>query len=182
MRATQFALGIVLLIAVTVADRADAQCADPNNSRFPDHVMLCPRGDIPVDGKVTGPAGQVCIGYPVSLNFKGPALTSLTPSPGYSFPVETTSVQAGGMVTFNPAVGGCGAAGYIEYTDPWGFVLGRTGSIVTADLDGNGQVNLSDVVIFAGAYSGPYDPCIDFNGDGVVSLPDIVLFAQHYGH
>jgi hypothetical protein len=43
-------------------------------------------------------------------------------------------------------------------------------------------VNLTDVVLFAGDYYGPYDYCSDFYWDGILNLSDIVVLAQHMGH
>ena len=51
------------------------------------------------------------------------------------------------------------------------------------DLDGNGQVDLSDVVEFVDRLeTNPSDPAIDFFFDGQQTLSDIVVFAQHLNH
>jgi hypothetical protein len=50
------------------------------------------------------------------------------------------------------------------------------------DMNCDLTVNLTDVVLFAGAYYGVYDYCADFYWDGVLNLSDIVVLAQHVGH
>lgn len=51
-----------------------------------------------------------------------------------------------------------------------------------ADLNGDGVVNLTDVVMFASDYYlGTNPPRSDFNGDGIINLTDIVLLAQSLG-
>lgn len=177
----------ILVVAALVAfgvGVAGAQCADPANSTFPAHVMLCPSGDAPITCTVLGPGGGTCPNYPVSLTFMGQAATSLWSDPSYGFPHDMTIIQQGtGTAIFNPPVGGCAESGFIQYHDPWtGVILGQTLLINSPDIDGSGSVNLSDVVLFAQAYGGPYDRCIDYNGDGINNLSDVALFASHMGH
>jgi hypothetical protein len=49
------------------------------------------------------------------------------------------------------------------------------------DLNGDRQVNLTDVVHFIQDYMGGYDWCSDFHWDGVLDLSDVVLLAQGIG-
>jgi hypothetical protein len=52
----------------------------------------------------------------------------------------------------------------------------------TPDLDGNLEVNLVDLSIFATCYPPqPYDPCCDFDCSGLVNLQDLARFAFHFG-
>ena len=53
------------------------------------------------------------------------------------------------------------------------------------DLDHNGKVGLSDLLIFAAAYnatpsSGNWNPAADFDADNKIGLGDLLLFAAHY--
>jgi hypothetical protein len=55
------------------------------------------------------------------------------------------------------------------------------------DLNCDGQVNLSDVVVFSQWYFSDYSYCADFYWDGPrptgpYNLSDIVVLAQHVGH
>lgn len=57
---------------------------------------------------------------------------------------------------------------------------------IPGDLDGNFQVQLTDLVILAKAYSSTpsspnWNPNADIDGNGVVGLSDLVILAQHYG-
>jgi hypothetical protein len=49
------------------------------------------------------------------------------------------------------------------------------------DHNGDGVVNLSDVVLFASNYFGAYDYASDFHWDGVLNLSDIVYLARSAG-
>jgi hypothetical protein len=57
---------------------------------------------------------------------------------------------------------------------------------IPGDLDGNFQVQLTDLVILAKAYSSKpgspnWNPNADIDGNGAVGLSDLVILAQHYG-
>jgi len=54
------------------------------------------------------------------------------------------------------------------------------------DLNNDGVVNLTDVVIFSDFYNryfflGEYEPRADFNNDGKINLTDLIIFAPHVG-
>jgi len=50
------------------------------------------------------------------------------------------------------------------------------------DYSVDGNIGLSDFVLFAQDYGGLYNPRSDFDWKGVINLIDFVIFAQHYGH
>jgi len=57
---------------------------------------------------------------------------------------------------------------------------------IPGDINGDGKVNLADLVLFAEAYgSRPGDPnwnpAADMLGHGKVDLADLVTLANHYG-
>jgi len=84
-----------------------------------------------------------------------------------------TPLQAGGSSEAGTQVSISGA-----------FLAGATLPINhnSADIDGNGAVNLSDVPLFAGDFYGGMDPFrSDFAFDGVVNLSDVVRLAQALG-
>jgi parallel beta-helix repeat protein len=54
------------------------------------------------------------------------------------------------------------------------------------DINGDGKVNLQDLVLLANAYSSKpgdakWNPNADIDGNGIVGLTDLVIMAQHYG-
>jgi len=53
----------------------------------------------------------------------------------------------------------------------------------TPDLDGDGQVGLVDVTLFAQGFTpNPYEVCTDYDCDGLNSLIDLTVFAAHLSH
>jgi hypothetical protein len=51
----------------------------------------------------------------------------------------------------------------------------------SADINGNGTVELSDVSIFSSVFYGAYSYGADFNADGLVTLSDVALLAAGVG-
>lgn len=51
----------------------------------------------------------------------------------------------------------------------------------SADINGDGTVNLSDVGIFSSVFYGAYSYSADFNNDGLVNLSDVGLLASGVG-
>jgi hypothetical protein len=51
----------------------------------------------------------------------------------------------------------------------------------SADMDGDGTVNLTDISAFSSVFYGAYDYSADFNGDGVINLVDISSMASGVG-
>jgi hypothetical protein len=48
------------------------------------------------------------------------------------------------------------------------------------DINGDLQVSLHDVAIFAGDYFGGYHPRSDLSGDGALNLSDLAMLATHF--
>ncbi len=180
----QALLGVLLTISIfCVAGAASAQCADPANSTFPAHVVLCPRGDLPVLGRVLDVNGNACAGTNISMVFRGPAASSLYVAASYPFPAANAVTRPTGEVVWWPRVSGCEMGGGVSFVEAAsGTALGQALTINSPDLDGDGQVALSDLVLFTAAYNGAYSRCADFDVNGVVDLADLVVFSAHYGH
>ncbi len=51
----------------------------------------------------------------------------------------------------------------------------------SADMNGDGAVNLADVGTFSGLFYGEYSFCADFSNDGVLNLTDVGRLAQGSG-
>ena len=67
-------------------------------------------------------------------------------------------------------------------------VTGTAGGPVekTPDFDGNGTVDFSDFLIFAGGFGkaqgeAGFDARLDFDENGKVDFPDFLQFAQRFG-
>ncbi len=50
------------------------------------------------------------------------------------------------------------------------------------DVNGDLEVNLSDLATFAQGFFGSYSFSLDYYWDGVLNLHDLARFAQHFGH
>ena len=173
---------VIVSVAILFAGTAAAQCGHPANCTFPNNIVVCPSGDIPVVGQVLDINGNPCAGSIVHMQFNPPAAGTLYSAPSMPFPLLISTTNANGMVSFNPWVGGCSIAGSVSYFDAAGVQLGITMTITSPDISGDGTVNLTDVSLFAAAFFGPYSPCSDFNMDGVMNLVDLGYLAQHLGH
>jgi hypothetical protein len=58
--------------------------------------------------------------------------------------------------------------------------LGTCGVTCPADVDGNGSVDVSDILAIVGAW-GSNDPAADVNGDGTVNVSDILEVVSSWG-
>jgi hypothetical protein len=112
--------------------------------------------------------------------------TSVTLNPGentiVSFTWSTVGVAYG-----NYTISGSAAivSGEIDTSDnrlPDGYAL----VVIPGDIDGNGKVELADLVRMANAYGSTFgdpkwNPNSDIDGNKKVGLSDLVILAQHYG-
>ncbi|GAF90459.1 unnamed protein product [marine sediment metagenome] len=65
-------------------------------------------------------------------------------------------------------------------------IAGDEGDELPGDVNGDGCVNLPDVLLLAQAWGttvddANYDPDADVNADGSINLPDILILAAHWG-
>lgn len=91
--------------------------------------------------------------------------------------------DANGQTTMSGPVASGGSALAIHVI-AMGILLGElpTLSIVSPDIDGNLQVDVTDLSMFALSYTGVYDPRADMDGNGLLDLLDLSLFAAHWQH
>jgi hypothetical protein len=84
--------------------------------------------------------------------------------------------------------------GFYAYPDWWPTIKQTNQQVlmylqnasIPGDINGDGKVNLEDLVILAKAYGSTpgaptWNPNADINGDGVVGSLDLAVLAQHYG-
>jgi len=130
--------------------------------------------------------GDPVYGYPREDMWLESSLGGLVLCPGGSIADSNTDEQ--GRTTFSNPVSGGGA------TDPDageqclvvvnGVVCPLEGLDIqfnSPDMNRDLQVNLTDVVIFVGIFTGAYDYAADFFWDGVINLSDIVYLASGFG-
>jgi len=183
---------LVGLMVVALAGVATAGIPDPDASSVymsPDTGMVtCPAGDAPPYQYITVEAQRA----------------DLTPIAGIPYNSFFFTVTGGDVtitcVSVPPETNG---AGLIDFEmvgdetilalppDPplevavqiYTVVLNTVGTIPvnSFDIDGNGQVGLSDFGIFSSIYL-TSDPRGDFDWNGTVGLSDFGLFSAHYLH
>jgi dockerin type I repeat protein len=100
----------------------------------------------------------------------GTSLTARTRSITFTIPATTTSTTAS---TASASASGSGGASGATLT------ASAAPTPPSADLNGDGVVNLVDVSIMAIHILAPYDPRYDLNDDGSVNLSDLsILFSK----
>jgi len=62
---------------------------------------------------------------------------------------------------------------------PFDLSVGQVTVLNSYDLDGNGSVDLSDLLLVASAFGEADDEC-DFNSDGIVNILDIIVIGQNF--
>ena len=162
---------------------ASAQCASPATSYFPNSILVCPSGDIPVVGPVNDAAGLPCAGATIFMSFNGSCASGLCAFPGQGFPLLSAVSNASGVVTYNPRIGGCClAGGTVTFFDATGVVLAGATQVHSPDIDGDCQVRVPDFALFASAWQSIGLNCADLNGDSFVTVSDLAQFAMHFNH
>ncbi len=148
---------------------------------------------------IVGGGGQADATITVTLNDGLGA-----PIANYPFEDITLACTNGGQVMV-PCLGGAtadantDASGVTQFQTPLaagGWADGTTEVLIagaaltsggvalqmnSADINGSGNVDLSDVSIFSSIFYGAYSYAADFNADGAVTLSDVALLASGVG-
>jgi hypothetical protein len=200
-------MGLVACALVVAASAAWAGIPDPDQSYATS--MAGPQVSVLVSPGGTGSPLNACYGFGIGPIVNATIelwVRDAFGSPIYLYPfsdmwLETTTALKAGMVictggsvadqstniagytTFSGALfaGCCGQFMIVKIN---GVALNQPGFnylVNSPDMNCDLVVNLTDVVLFAGAYYGAYDYCADFYWDGVLNLSDIVVLAQNQG-
>jgi hypothetical protein len=134
--------------------------------------------------------GMPVSGYPsedIWLDVLDPGVGDYTPCPAGN--IADGATNALGQTTFSNTLsaGGSGSGAQVmigtwptpEFPIP--FAGGDLFHFNSPDINGDLQVNLSDIALFAGDYYGAYNYRSDYYWDGVVNLSDIGFMAQGVG-
>ena len=112
----------------------------------------------------------------------------------YGFPGWSPSGKVSGHVTFHKWVGACIlsvqspdgstiASGSVDGTVLlWEFPMLTKAAEILADVNGDGVVNIQDVVLIAAEFGAAGEKRTDLNGDGFVNFQDLVLVANAFGN
>ncbi|MBD3336563.1 MAG: hypothetical protein GF355_13705 [Candidatus Eisenbacteria bacterium] len=98
--------------------------------------------------------------------------------------VLTGTTDAMGNVTFNVTAGGCTEAADAVRIVANSVEIRSYDFVKSPDFDGasDGEVVLSDFIVFGGAYSTGAGGCHDYDANGSTELPDFIVFGQGWGH
>ncbi len=153
---------------------ANAQCGAPVNCTIPTQIVVCPSGDIVTYVTIRDAAGIPCVGSVITMTTNAGCLCG--------GPLTQSSVtNAAGIAAFRPQLGGC-CPGNVDFVDQSGVILGSAFFTSSPDLNADCRVDLSDIARFASLYMGGIGRCADLNGDGILNLVDVVILTNHIGH
>ncbi len=172
IRLSVFGLFSIFLLAPTISQ---AQCGSTVTSMFPNHIAVCPRGDIVTSVTILDPGGLPCVGSVITMSINQNCVCGAL--------TATAITGNNGVATFRPRSGGCcSGPGVVTWTDASGVVLGSAALVNSPDMSGDCAVNLTDVTMFATQFVSAGGRCADFNGDGAINLVDVVIISNHIGH
>jgi hypothetical protein len=92
------------------------------------------------------------------------------------------STNASGQLVLNPRVGGCENCPVTIRAN--GIVIRSYSKVRSPDWDGtwaNGRVSSPDSAFFAYAYAAG-NPCVDYDGDGRVNMQDLLIWSQFWSN
>ncbi len=98
--------------------------------------------------------------------------------------VATGTTDDNGNITFNLSAGGCTMTPSAIHINANTYLIRTYDNVKSPDWDGtaDGQVALSDFIVFANAYAAGAGGCTDYFGDGVTNLNDFILFGSAWAH
>lgn len=146
-------------------------------------------GDGPIDATITLTLldynGNPIVQYPAEDVWLETSLSGMTACYGGFHAHADGPSDQNGVMTFTSALfaGGFSSVGeqlviLINGMPLFGYNMDIM--VNSPDIDGNGVVDLSDIVLFAGDMSG-YNFRSDFHQDGVLNLVDVVIMAGSVG-
>ena len=202
MRRINLAVGVLAALCATAAgagipnlDLSTAATA----AGGPASIVICPQGDADRLDNARGATGATGLDATVTLNLLDSNSDPIAAFPAVDMWLDATGISlcldgsiADGATDINGqttwtgalAAGGYAASGELHVMISGNPLNGPGMAVVvnSPDLNADLAVNLTDVVLFAGMFYGPYDETGDFYHDGALNLSDIVILAQHMGH
>ncbi|MCB1183954.1 hypothetical protein KDM41_11010 [bacterium] len=159
----------------------------PDGSGDPFAAAQLPGGAGSVDATIVvtlvDPVGNPVQGYPAEDVWVEAADGGVAYCAGGNFADGPT--DASGVTTFTGARRGGGSSESLLLVYVSGVALtSNAGLAITSnspDLNGDGTVNLVDVVTFAGHYGGTYAYAADLHYDQQINLADVVRLAHAWG-
>ena len=171
----------ILSAAILIPATSMAIVPDPSQSSTPACIRVVPDGSFPVAVAVVGTDGAALGGDEVRLIFSA-GCTALIQCSGGTPIVFSGISSAGGLITFNPDMGGCcSASGAAEIeADPGAVTLASYGSVGSPDADGSGKADIVDFTLFQGAFLS-VNACFDYQDcDDTVLLQDFTVFQSKF--
>ena len=171
--------------ATTMAGSQVSVLNSPNGAGSP--INACyglgtgPTIDATIELWVRDAFGDPIYLYPFSDMWLETEVKGMVLCPGGSVADQSTDIN--GYTTFSGSMfAGCCGSGMLVLINGAALNQAALNMLVNSpDMNCDLTVNLTDVILFAGAYYGAYDYCADFYWDGNLNLSDIVVLAQNQG-
>ena len=93
---------------------------------------------------------------------------------GHSYSITSVAVSPGSTTIASGSVDGTVLL--------WAFPDVMIATAVLGDLNGDGMVNIQDIMLIAASFGASDENDADLNGDGVVNIQDLVLIANALGN
>ena len=171
-----------LLVALSWAATGSALAGvpDPENCTTPDCIVLSPSGELPVEVVVRDVDGEACEGVLVTIAFDAlctDLIDGVICAPATSYSGTT---DADGAVTINAPVGGvCEGADAVTIVSD-GVEIASYDVLASPDVNGDGIVNVPDLIEFSIALD-TVAPTLDLcNCDGLVDDADYVVHQNQF--
>ena len=143
------------------ASEGDAPAEDPANATS---IVFSPDGAILVSGSYDATIRLWDIGT-------GEQLETFE---GHTYSITSVAVSPDGDTIASGSVDGTVLL--------WEFPMLTKAAEILADVNGDGVVNIQDVVLIAAGFGEAGESSTDLNGDGVVNVQDLVLIANAFGN
>lgn len=166
---------------IVAASAAFAVVPDPTFSIVGNCLVVAPGGEYPFSVTVKDQFANPINNSAVTVDFTGASSVHLCSGADSGFTVSGATItghtNVSGLVTFTIHGGGSQITGATIKVYADGVQIGSLSRCTSPDLNGDKQINVADLGLFATAQAGQ-NLQADLNCDGFVNVADLGLFAS----